>query len=126
MGTQLLISIWRRRAKIDSGVAGVMGAGISVCGVSAGSASPAASRAGPRATCQRGSKAMRWLLDRFWLKFSPTARRVGLIVIATEVLVLLLFDAVLVVLRFATQRALGSHWKGGSVDRRQCTWNQAA
>lgn len=35
MGTQLLISYWGRRAKVDDGLAGVMGAGIGVCGVSA-------------------------------------------------------------------------------------------
>jgi uncharacterized membrane protein YadS len=31
MGTQLLISFWGRRAKVDSGLAGVMGAGVGVC-----------------------------------------------------------------------------------------------
>jgi len=48
----------------------------------------------------RRGRAMRWVLDRFWLKLSPTARRVGLIVIAMEILALLLFVAILVVLRF--------------------------
>lgn len=39
----------------------------------------------------------KWLLDRFWLKMSPTSRRVGLIVIAMEALALLLFIAAVLV-----------------------------
>lgn len=35
MGTQILISIWGKRAKIDDGLNGLMGAGVGVCGVSA-------------------------------------------------------------------------------------------
>jgi hypothetical protein len=35
----------------------------------------------------------KWLLDRFWLKMSPTSRRVGLIVVAMEALALRLFIA---------------------------------
>ncbi|MEW6515060.1 MAG: putative sulfate exporter family transporter [Pseudomonadota bacterium] len=35
MGTQMLISYWGKRAKLDSGLAGLMGAGVGVCGVSA-------------------------------------------------------------------------------------------
>lgn len=48
----------------------------------------------------RRGRLMRWLLDRFWLKLSPTARRVGLLVIAMEALALLLFIAVLLIYRF--------------------------
>lgn len=39
----------------------------------------------------------KWLLDRVWLKMSPTARRVGLIVIAMEALALLLFVAIVLI-----------------------------
>jgi hypothetical protein len=39
----------------------------------------------------------KWLLDKFWLKMSPTARRVGLIVIAMEALALLLFVAIVLI-----------------------------
>ncbi len=48
----------------------------------------------------RRGRLMHWLLDRFWLKLSPTARRVGLLVIAMEALALLLFIAVLLIYRF--------------------------
>ena len=48
----------------------------------------------------RRGRFMRWLLDRAWLKLSPTARRVGLLVIAMEALALLLFIAVLLIYRF--------------------------
>jgi hypothetical protein len=41
----------------------------------------------------------KWLLDRAWLRMSPTARRVGLIVIAMEALALLLFVAILLIYR---------------------------
>jgi hypothetical protein len=43
----------------------------------------------------------KWLLDRFWLKMSPTSRRVGLIVIAMEALALLLFIATVLVYKIA-------------------------
>jgi hypothetical protein len=43
----------------------------------------------------------KWLLDRFWLKMSPTSRRVGLIVIAMEALALLLFIAAVLVYKIA-------------------------
>lgn len=39
----------------------------------------------------------KWLLDKFWLKMSPTARRVGLIVIAMEALALALFVAIVLI-----------------------------
>lgn len=48
MGTQLLISFWGRRAKVDSGLAGVMGAGVGVCGVSAAVAVAPVVNAKPR------------------------------------------------------------------------------
>jgi uncharacterized integral membrane protein (TIGR00698 family) len=48
MGTQLLISFWGRRAKVDPGLAGVMGAGVGVCGVSAAVAVAPVVNAKPR------------------------------------------------------------------------------
>jgi len=48
MGTQLLISFWGRRAKVDSGLAGLMGAGVGVCGVSAAVAVAPVVNAKPR------------------------------------------------------------------------------
>jgi len=47
----------------------------------------------------RRGRLMRWLLDRIWLKMSPTARRVGLLIVGMETLALLLFVAVLIVYR---------------------------
>lgn len=48
MGTQLLISYWGKRAKVDSGLAGLMGAGVGVCGVSAAVAVAPVVNAKPR------------------------------------------------------------------------------
>ncbi len=48
MGTQLLISFWGRRAKVDNGLAGLMGAGVGVCGVSAAVAVAPVVNAKPR------------------------------------------------------------------------------
>jgi uncharacterized integral membrane protein (TIGR00698 family) len=48
MGTQVLISFWGRRAKVDPGLAGVMGAGVGVCGVSAAVAVAPVVNAKPR------------------------------------------------------------------------------
>lgn len=48
MGTQVLISFWGRRAKVDTGLAGVMGAGVGVCGVSAAVAVAPVVNAKPR------------------------------------------------------------------------------
>jgi uncharacterized integral membrane protein (TIGR00698 family) len=48
MGTQILISFWGRRAKVDPGLAGVMGAGVGVCGVSAAVAVAPVVNAKPR------------------------------------------------------------------------------
>ncbi len=48
MGTQVLISFWARRAKVDSGLACVMGAGVGVCGVSAAVAVAPVVNAKPR------------------------------------------------------------------------------
>jgi hypothetical protein len=39
----------------------------------------------------------KWLLDKVWLKLSPTARRVGIIVVAMEALALLLFVAIVLI-----------------------------
>jgi hypothetical protein len=49
------------------------------------------------ARSDRRARLWLWLLDRFWLKLSPTARRVGLLIIAMEALALLLFVAILLV-----------------------------
>jgi hypothetical protein len=49
----------------------------------------------------RRGRLMRWLLDRVWLRMTPTSRRVGLIVVAMEALALLLFIAVILVFRFS-------------------------
>ena len=48
MGTQILISFWARRSKVDSGLAGVMAAGVGVCGVSAAVAVAPVVNAKPR------------------------------------------------------------------------------
>jgi uncharacterized integral membrane protein (TIGR00698 family) len=48
MGTQILISYWGRKSKIDPGLAGVMGAGVGVCGVSAAVATAPVVNAKPR------------------------------------------------------------------------------
>ena len=48
MGTQVLISYWGRRANVDTGLAGVMGAGVGVCGVSAAVAVAPVVNAKPR------------------------------------------------------------------------------
>jgi len=48
MGTQVLISFWARRSKVDSGLACVMGAGVGVCGVSAAVAVAPVVNAKPR------------------------------------------------------------------------------
>ena len=48
MGTAILISVWGRKAKVDDGLAGVMGAGVGVCGVSAAVAAAPVVNAKPR------------------------------------------------------------------------------
>lgn len=48
MGTQVLISFWARRSKVDTGLACVMGAGVGVCGVSAAVAVAPVVNAKPR------------------------------------------------------------------------------
>lgn len=48
LGTQILISIWGRRSNVDDGLAGVMGAGVGVCGVSAAVAAAPVVNAKPR------------------------------------------------------------------------------
>lgn len=47
----------------------------------------------------RRARLARWLLDRFWLRMSPGARRVGLMIVGMEFLALLLFIAILIVYR---------------------------
>lgn len=47
----------------------------------------------------RRARLARWLLDRFWLRLTPTARRVGLLIIGMEGLALLLFIAIVIVYR---------------------------
>jgi hypothetical protein len=51
------------------------------------------------ARTDRKGKFMRWLLDRFWLRMSPTSRRVSLLIVGMEALALLLFIAVLIIYR---------------------------
>lgn len=48
----------------------------------------------------RRARLGKWLLDKAWLRMSPTSRRVGLIIVAMEALALLLFIAVVIVVRF--------------------------
>lgn len=48
----------------------------------------------------RRARLARWLLDRFWLRMSPTSRRVSLLIVGMEALALLLFIAILIVYRF--------------------------
>jgi uncharacterized integral membrane protein (TIGR00698 family) len=48
LGTQILISYWGRKSKVDEGLAGVMGAGVGVCGVSAAVAVAPVVNAKPR------------------------------------------------------------------------------
>jgi hypothetical protein len=45
----------------------------------------------------RKARLARWLLDRIWLRISPTARRVGLLIIGMEALALLLFIAIVII-----------------------------
>ncbi|HAZ60524.1 MAG TPA: hypothetical protein DCY89_03000 [Gammaproteobacteria bacterium] len=47
----------------------------------------------------RRARLARWLLDRFWLRMTPTARRVGLLIVGMEGLALLLFIAIVIVYR---------------------------
>ena len=48
LGTAILVSIWGRRSRVDDGLAGVMGAGVGVCGVSAAVAVAPVVNAKPR------------------------------------------------------------------------------
>ena len=48
----------------------------------------------------RRARLVRWLIDRFWLRMTPTARRVSLLIVAMELLALILLVAVLLVLRW--------------------------
>ncbi len=48
IGTQILISIWGKRAQVDDGLNGVMGSGVGVCGVSAAVAVAPVVNAKPR------------------------------------------------------------------------------
>ena len=47
----------------------------------------------------RRARLMRWLLDRFWLRMSPTSRRVSLMIIGMEGLALLFFISLLIIYR---------------------------
>lgn len=48
LGTCILISVWGRRSRVDEGLAGLMGAGVGVCGVSAAVAVAPVVNAKPR------------------------------------------------------------------------------
>lgn len=48
----------------------------------------------------RRARLTRWLLDRIWLRMSPMARRISLMIVGMEFLALLLFIAILIVYRF--------------------------
>jgi len=52
------------------------------------------------ARSDRKARLAKWLLDRIWLRMSPTARRVGLLIVGMEALALLLFIAIVIVYRF--------------------------
>ncbi|MBS3936603.1 MAG: hypothetical protein KGZ43_10570 [Sulfuritalea sp.] len=52
------------------------------------------------ARSDRRARLARWLLDRFWLRMSPTGRRVSLLIVAMESLALLLLIAVLLIYRY--------------------------
>ncbi len=52
------------------------------------------------ARSDRKARLARWLLDRIWLRMSPTARRVGLLIVGMETLALLLFIATVIIYRF--------------------------
>lgn len=52
------------------------------------------------ARSDRRARLARWLLDRFWLRMSPTGRRVSLLILAMEFLALLLLIAILLIYRF--------------------------
>lgn len=47
----------------------------------------------------RRARLARWLLDRFWLRLTPTARRVSLLILGMEALALLLFIAIVIIYR---------------------------
>jgi hypothetical protein len=49
----------------------------------------------------RKPRVMRWLLDRIWLRMTPTSRRVSLLIVGMEALALLLFVAIVLVYRFS-------------------------
>jgi hypothetical protein len=48
----------------------------------------------------RRARVLTWLIDRIWLRMSPTARRVSLLIVAMDLLALLLLVAVLLVMRW--------------------------
>ena len=52
------------------------------------------------ARTDRKARLAHWLLDRVWLRMSPTARRVGLLIVGMEALALLLFIATVIIYRF--------------------------
>ncbi len=48
----------------------------------------------------RKARLAHWLLDRVWLRMSPTSRRISLMIVGMEFLALLLFIAIVIVYRF--------------------------
>lgn len=57
---------------------------------------------GYAARTDRRARFTHWLLDRFWLRMSPMARRISLMIVGMEFLALLLFIAIVVVYRFTS------------------------
>jgi hypothetical protein len=52
------------------------------------------------ARTDRKARLALWLLDRIWLRMSPTSRRISLMIVGMEFLALLLFIAIVIVYRF--------------------------
>ncbi len=52
------------------------------------------------ARSDRKARLAHWLLDRVWLRMSPTSRRISLMIVGMEFLALLLFIAIVIIYRF--------------------------
>lgn len=52
------------------------------------------------ARSDRKARLARWLLDRVWLRMSPTSRRISLMIVGMEFLALLLFISIVMIYRF--------------------------
>lgn len=52
------------------------------------------------ARSDRKARLAHWLLDRIWLRMSPTSRRISLMIVGMEFLALLLFIAIVIIYRF--------------------------